>query len=154
MATAAGLADQRLALTADSSRRMMLSILAVFAALSSAAPVGEAAPSCYAIIETELCGPTCPTCNDYVCECCSTFVIPPPLGPQPSYVCQNGHPPSDDTAEGEDVSCGKYEVVCDAAIQALGDDCLIGTCTACTKTLQDGGIDCATPPEPVPVTLV
>ena len=134
----------------------MLSILAVFAALglASAAPVGEAAPSCYAIIETELCGPTCPTCNDYVCECCSTFVIPPPLGPQPSYVCQNGHPPSDDTAEGEDVSCGEYEVVCDAAIQALGDDCLIGTCTACTKTLQDGGVDCATPPEPVPVTLV
>ena len=85
---------------------MMLRIIAAFVALASAAPVArEAAQSCYAFLEAELCGPTCPTCEDYVCECCSTFVIPPPVGPQPSYVCKNGHPPSDNTAEGEEVSC-------------------------------------------------
>ena len=73
------------------------------------------------------------------------------MSPTPQDVITN--PPTQDVViittmsltEVKEVSCAKYEVVCDINIQALGVNCATNTCTECSRELQDGGINCATP---------
>lgn len=53
----------------------------------------------------------------------------------------------DDAEDEEDEeSCGEYEVVCDANLQALGVNCIADCCIACTAELQALGFNCATSP--------
>merc|ERR1719148_492107 len=74
------------------------------------------------------------------------------MSPTPQDVSTN--PPTQDVVilttmsptEGKEVSCAKYEVVCDTTIQGLGVNCATDFCTECSKELQDGGVNCSTPP--------
>ena len=91
--------------------------------------------------EVKKCGSSCPECEDYLCECC-------PPGILSNYVCDHGSSPTSDDAEDEEdeESCGEYEVVCDANLQALGVNCIADCCIACTAELQALGFNCATSP--------
>ena len=72
--------------------------------------------------------------------------------PSGEYRCQDGFngrklvgdPTS--TPGSDAPTCGEFEVVCDANIQALGVNCALLSCVDCTPLLVDSGVNCT--PEP------
>ena len=91
------------------------------------------------------CGAGIPACDAYM----ETCTLQHPSG---EYRCQsdfNGRKLGGDpnnTPDSDAPTCGEFEVVCDANIQALGVNCALLSCVDCTPLLVDSGVNCT--PEP------
>ena len=93
------------------------------------------------------CGAGIPRCDAYM----ETCTLQHPSG---EYRCQsdfNGRklggdptstPGSTDAPIGQQMSCGEFEVECDANLQALGVNCALLSCVDCTPLLVDSGVNC------------
>ena len=85
------------------------------------------------------CGAGIPACDAYM----ETCTLQHPSG---EYRCQSDFNGRKLGGGSDAPTCGEFEVVCDANIQALGVNCALLSCVDCTPLLVDSGVNCT--PEP------